>query len=80
MARPRTWKDIPVKRSGDLHALRAYWLSNRGAWAEYTVEFDFGWGAIITDMPWDELRRWFSFADVRMSKDILTSNEHPFPD
>ena len=80
MSRHRTWKEMQIRDGREISRLYSYSQSNLGAWSDYTIEFDFGNGFLLTDMPWAELRRWFSFVGIPFPKDYLTSSEHPYPE
>ena len=80
MARPTTWKEMNIRSGDDIRELSSYSQSCAGAWKNYIVDFDFGNGWILTNLPWSELRAWFSFSGVSFPRDYLTSKEHPYPD
>lgn len=76
MARPTTWKEFHFVEHDHMRKLQSYQDSNTGAWAGWIIEWQDGVGILETNMPWAELRRWFSYADVPMSSDCLTA-DHP---
>ncbi len=74
MSRKRTWKFCGIPSSDAVRQLDAYRRSNRGAWAQYTIVLGHISG-LETDMPWSELRRWFSYAGVPMPQ--MGSSDDP---
>lgn len=73
MARQRTWKFCGLPDYDAVRNLDSYRRSNVGAWSRYTIVLGQASG-LETDMPWSELRRWFSYAGVPMPQ-IGTSTE-----
>lgn len=73
MPRKRLWKFCSFTNPNYIYALDSARQSNYGAWADYTIVLGVSAG-LETDLPWAELRRWFSFAGVPMP-DVGTSDE-----
>jgi hypothetical protein len=80
VGRKTTWKETFISSVDSLRWLQSYADSNKGAWKDYTIEIDKGNGFLLTNLPWSELRAWFSFAFIPIPKDWLTSDEYPYPD
>lgn len=74
MGRKTTYKSTFLTNHGNLMHLATI-AHHHKPWQKYTIDIQPAVGNIDTNLPWGEIRVWFSSAGVPMPKEWITSKE-----